>query len=134
MANNEQKFKKLEIFVTFITSIQEKDTSNLKIIAFQIREVEEIFKELQGSIGLDWEALRVLQASKDLYNFCNTCMEDNFDNFIEMLDDDSNITSDTLSVMNFIAKYFRDLKEALENQSQEQSFTALLHFFVNSIN
>ena len=39
--------------------------------------------------------------------------DEDYNDFIEMLDDDSNITSDTLGIMNQISLYFKKLKESL---------------------
>lgn len=50
-----------------------------------------------------------------------------------MLEDDSNITSETLQIMNFVSKYFRDLKAELEKLAADLSFSELLIVFTVSI-
>lgn len=42
-AQYEDKFDKLELFVKFVESIQDKETTTLKVIASEIGQVEEIF-------------------------------------------------------------------------------------------
>ena len=43
--------------------------------------------------------MQLLKDSQDLYGFV-TNHEEDYNDFIELLDDDSNITSDTLGIMN----------------------------------
>lgn len=50
-----------------------------------------------------------------------------------MLEDDSNITSETLQTMNYVAKYFRELKAQLESIPADVSFAKLLAVFTKSL-
>jgi len=61
--------------------------------------VHGIFEELQTQQCIKWDLLLTLHESIALYAFVNSRDED-YNDFIEMLDDDSNITSETLGIMN----------------------------------
>mgnify|MGYP001112268640 CR=1 FL=1 len=74
---------------------------------------------------IDWKILEALKDSIELYRFV-TSRDEDYNDFIEMLDDDSNITSDTLGLMNQISVYFKKLKEALSKF--DGSFAQILGF------
>ena len=92
--------------------------------------IEGIFRELQGQSNLNWEALEELQRAKQLYKFISLHQDENYNDYIEMLDDDTNLTSDTLSDMNTITHYFNRFRNRLM-QLELTSFSKLLEFFSN---
>lgn len=70
--------------------------------------------------------MQLLKDSQDLYGFV-TNHEEDYNDFIELLDDDSNITSDTLGIMNQISAYFKSFKERLTHSMD--SFGQMIGYF-----
>jgi len=77
---------------------------------------------------MNWESLVELQRSKELYNFSIEHADEDFNDYVEMLDDDSNLTSDTLNDMNSVAMYFKTFKDRMTNNLGLTNFFNLLEF------
>lgn len=100
----DKDYKKLEDFITFVEISNEE--TDLYSYAQQIKSLEKIYQELEGGSNINWEALEDLQKSKELFKFLTKNKKTDFNDYIEELDDDSNLTSYTLGDMNKVAFYF----------------------------
>jgi len=89
------------------------DETDLLTYVTQIKSIESIFKELEGGSNIKWEALEELQRCRELYKFSIRHPDTDFNNYVEELDDDSNLTSDILSDMNKVAFYFASMTNQL---------------------
>jgi ssDNA-specific exonuclease RecJ len=103
----DKDFKKLEDFIAYVDNAD--DESDLLSYATQIKSLESIFKELECGSNISWEALVELQKCRELYKFSVKHPDTDFNNYVEELDDDSNLTSDTLGDMNKVAFYFGNM-------------------------
>ena len=60
--------------------------------------------------------------------------DEDYLNYIEMLDDDTNINSDTLNEMNSVAQFFKEFSAHIKKRTDISTFPDLLHFFSSQLN
>ena len=76
----------------------------------QITSIKNLIKDLETLGKIDfWNTLNQLSKSRELFRFIQSNPGIDYNDYIEELDDDSNMTSDTLSDMNRVAFYFQSL-------------------------
>ena len=66
-------------------------------------------RELEGGSNINWDALEELQKCRELYKFAINHSDTDFNIYVEELDNDTNLTSDTLSDMNKVAFFFASM-------------------------
>jgi hypothetical protein len=72
----------------------------------QITSIKNLIKDFENSGAVNWKTLQELSKSRELFRFVQNNPGIDYNDYIEELDDDSNMTSDTLSDMNRVAFYF----------------------------
>ncbi len=75
----------------------------------QITSIKNLIKDFENSGSVNWATLQQLSKSRELFKFIQNNPGIDYNDYIEDLDDDSNMTSDTLADMNRVAFYFQSL-------------------------
>lgn len=104
---NDLDFRKLANFVEFYENrTEEQDLIN---VVMQITSIKNLIKDFENSGSVNWATLQQLSKSRELFKFIQNNPGIDYNDYIEDLDDDSNMTSDTLADMNRVAFYFQSL-------------------------
>jgi hypothetical protein len=106
------------------------DEQELSSVVMQIISIKNLIKDFENSGAVNWETLHQLSKSRELFRFVQNNPGIDYNDYIEELDDDSNMTSDTLSDMNRVAFYFQSLVAKIKQPEGKPQDQGLHHLVV----